>query len=212
MNMYSLGAAPQDRLGLILGSFYGFLTDDDSELELRVALPQGYLEDYERSLNYFVRHGIILRFADHQVVLHSAAASEGFVMNALAGGTHNRETGCKWAARKLADKFCSKFCRVETWYCNKVGTKKNAVFLPHLKPLTRRFGPSCMCGRCCFCWRRDGVVSLREARAGQKWCRFCRCRQRSLCSRSSCHGRRCVGAHCICGGRCSCGGQLQCPF
>ena len=45
MNMYSLGAAPQDRLGLILGSFYGFLTDDDSELELRVALPQGCLAD-----------------------------------------------------------------------------------------------------------------------------------------------------------------------
>ena len=61
------GAKPKTSLGLVCGGLYGFIVADDSQLVLNLTVDHGALEDVERSLRYFCRHGVIIRFGDHAI-------------------------------------------------------------------------------------------------------------------------------------------------
>lgn len=212
LNRYARGSPPMTSLGLVIGMFYGYLTHNDPELYNKFCIPQGFCEDYERSLRYYLRHGVVLRYADYTI---DCAVVPGGPDNAIAStvsGSHNRVVGSVSAARKLSRAFPN-FCKVEKTYAKQHG-KKNAVFLPHFKKRQHGTAPSCMCGSCCLCNRRDGVLQYSDAKLQNMWCRSCRNKQREQCSRRRCKQlQRCSGSHCMCAREhCICRNQAGCPL
>ena len=84
MNRYAHGSPPMTSLGLVVGMFYGYKTHNDPELRCQMCLPQGYCEDYERSVRYFMRHGVVLRYADYTIQCASPPAGEGSTIGRLS--------------------------------------------------------------------------------------------------------------------------------
>ena len=182
-NTAERSSEPSTRLGLIVGMFYGYLTNCDRELRITFALPQGYCEDYERSVRYFLRHGVIARFTEYVVHCRVPLGADTSTMSMEGGGNHNRIVGCEAVARRLHAAF-PKFCAVEASYGQAVAgekRKKNAVKLSHVKPLSYAMAPSCLCGNCCFCARRSNVLDRKAAIRQGAWCRHCRRNERKKC-------------------------------
>ena len=116
MNTCPRNHEPMTGLGLVLGMFYGYLTHSDRELDVHVARPQGYCEDYERSLRYFIRHGVVLRYADYVVKCSTPPGGRNSTMALECGNNHNRVVGSRAVARRLAAAFPD-YCRMEKERC-----------------------------------------------------------------------------------------------
>jgi len=99
--------------------FDGYLTHSDPELSLQFAVPQGSCEDYERSLRYYLRHGVVLRYAGYVVECRVATGTSNSIISSEGGGNHNRVAGSGAVARKLQQAFPG-YCIVEKSYGKKV--------------------------------------------------------------------------------------------
>ena len=171
---------------------------------LKETVPKGPLEDFERSLLYFERHGGILRFGSYIIDYHkNPGAACSSMTSSMGGGTWNRAVANAAAARRLVKKF-----------------PHLAEYTPEARhPITLRAlqshqpcAPSCRCGVCCLCCHRDDVWSVREAATVSAWCRPCKARHHKKCTRKQCADNGvCFGSHCICSGFCACSNQPDCP-
>ena len=200
------GAAAKGSLGLVNGGLFGFRVIKDPELFLRQTASNGVLEDFERSVRFFLRHGTIARFGSHCIVYYSPPKSESSSLSAGVGGDANRLLAAEAAGRRLVAAF-PEFVRLDPG-------GNHPVALVHLQSCKRR-APSCQCMSCCLCTSRDNAATREEAVSMDPpgWCRSCR-NQHAVaeCSRRDCVSTRCHGAHCFCNGKCTCRNQLGCPF
>ena len=172
------GAPPRQSLGLVCGFTYGFRLIDDPQLMLRNTLQNGVLEDFERSLRYFQRHGLILRYGTHCTTFFERTST----LTAMLASKHNRSSASDAAAHRLVAAF-PEYTRLS------IGAH-HSLYLRSLKSGTPS-APSCGCGACCLCASRDGACSLRQAKDSHpvRWCRSCRLEQSWRCTRTRCQNR-----------------------
>jgi hypothetical protein len=202
----------KESLGIICGGFFGFLTSTDPELELTSTVQKAILEDFERSLLYFIREGAVIRYGDYCIKYGCEPGDDDAVLTIQAGGEYARGQSALAAARRLVAAFPD-HCFLNLKWSLKSPLRGHPITLRHLQPKPKS-APSCLCGSCCFCAQRDRHLSIDSAIGAlpfPAWCRWCRVRARTECSRLKCHGGRCWGSHCVCSGRCSCSMQTNCP-